>query len=74
MAKHRYTKEEVKKWYQEHHTVIYFNKDDRNVFVRKAYGIGFRFNYANPIAWMIIVILIAFIVSVFVFRDFYAGL
>lgn len=74
MGKHRYTKEEVKKWYQDHHTVIYFNKDDKNVMVRKAYGYGLKFNYANPISWVIIAILLAIIVIIIFFPQLYMNL
>lgn len=61
MAKRKWTNEEVKAYRNEHGGVGYFNKEDSNIFVPKAYGFGSTINLGNPIAWIIILILAGFI-------------
>ena len=40
MKKRKWTQNEVREWLKKHHTFIYFNPNDKNIFVRKYYGIG----------------------------------
>jgi uncharacterized membrane protein len=47
--------------------IFYYNKDDSNFLVPKAYGIGRTFNFANQISWFFILVIIGLIV----FRKFY---
>jgi uncharacterized membrane protein len=47
--------------------IFYYNKEDSNFLVPKAYGIGRTFNFANPISWVFILVIIGLIV----FRKFY---
>jgi uncharacterized membrane protein len=62
MAKHPYSEVEVAEWRKQHRVFIYFNMDDSNFMVPKSYGFGKTFNWANPVSWVITVVLIAFIV------------
>lgn len=39
--------------------VIYHNKDDSSIFVPKRYGVGYTFNYAHPVAWVILASLLS---------------
>ena len=38
-----------------HHALIYFNPSDKNLFVRKYYGIGWIMNLGNPWAYVIVI-------------------
>lgn len=63
MAKHKYSKEEVAEWREEHHGVFYFNRDDSNLFVPKRYTFGFSPNFAHPAAWVTVIVVIGIIVT-----------
>jgi uncharacterized membrane protein len=69
MAKHRYTEEEVAEWRKAHGSFLYFNKDDSNFMVPKAYGFGRTFNWANPVSWLVGAALAAFIIYMLFFRN-----
>ena len=69
MAKRKWTMEEIDGYRKEHGSFFYFNKEDANFLVPKAFGIGRTLNWANPISWVIIVLIIAYIVL----RRFIAG-
>ena len=58
MAKRKWTNEEIKKWREDNGQMLYFNKEDANIFVPKAYGVGFSLNFANPIAYIAIVVIV----------------
>lgn len=68
MAKHQYTPEEVAEWRKQHGSVAYFNKDDSNIMVPKAYGFGRTFNWAHPISWVVAAALIAFLTYTLIIR------
>ncbi|WP_456274709.1 DUF1648 domain-containing protein [Bacillus sp. AK031] len=36
--------------------LFYFNREDSSVFVEKRFGIGYTINFANPIAYLIVVV------------------
>ena len=38
--------------------VIYFNRDDPAVMVEKRSGIGYTVNFAHPVAWVIVLLLV----------------
>ena len=38
--------------------VFYFNRDDPSVMVEKRFGIGYTLNFAHPVAWVIILLLV----------------
>lgn len=63
MAKRKWTKEEIESYRKEHGFFAYFNKEDSNLFVPKQYGIGRTMNWANPISWIFIIIIILIIVA-----------
>jgi Predicted membrane protein len=68
MAKRKFSNEEVKQWQKEHNQyLIYFNKNDSNLFVRRynfISGNGGTLNLAHPGAWVIIVVLAGVILTV----------
>ena len=47
MKKRKWTQKEVREWFKKHHTFIYFNPNDKNIFVRKDYGVGWIMNCGN---------------------------
>lgn len=44
--------------------VFYFNRDDPSVMVEKRFGIGYTMNFAHPMAWVLIAILVLIPVAV----------
>ena len=64
MAKRKWTKEEILEWRRDNQQTLYFNKEDSNIFVPKAIGIGFSFNFANPLAYVTIVVIVAIILII----------
>lgn len=62
MSKRKWSKEDIQEFRKIHGSPFYYNKDDSNLFVPKAYGIGRTINWANPIAWVVAFTIIAFII------------
>lgn len=62
MARRKWAKEEIEDYRKEHEAFFYCNKQDSNFLVPKAFGIGFTVNWANPIAWILILAIIALII------------
>ena len=63
LEKRKYTPEEVEEWRQQKgRRLAYFNKEDTNMLVPKAYGFGWTFNWANPLTWLFGAVLILIIV------------
>ena len=63
MGRKKYTEDEIEEYRKKiNRRVFYFNKEDSNILVPKAYGYGFTVNWANPITWVLILVVIAFIV------------
>lgn len=63
MARRKWTKKEIEDYRKKQDTLFYFNKEDSNILVPKAFGIGRTFNWANPISWVFILAIICFIAS-----------
>ena len=47
----------------------YFNASDRRLLVPKRYGLGWTLNFAHPLAWPVMLVLLAPIALIFVFRS-----
>lgn len=62
MAKHRYTREEIAEWREKNRSFLYCNTDDSNFVVPKQFGIGWTFNWAHPLAWLVGAAIMALIV------------
>lgn len=67
MAKRKWTKKEIEEFRNKRGAFFYYNKEDSNFLVPKAYGIGRTVNWANPISWLLALAIIGFIV----FRIFF---
>jgi uncharacterized membrane protein len=67
MAKRKWTKKEIEEYRKKQDSYFYCNKEDSNFLVPKAFGIGFTLNWANPISWVLILVVIGLIV----FRKYY---
>lgn len=59
MSKRRWTNEEIAEYRKAHDGFGYSNKEDSRIIVPKAFGIGFTFNWGNPLAYVAIVAIIA---------------
>ena len=46
---------------------FYYNSDDSSLFVEKRYGLGWTINFAKPLAWLIILLILLMIALVVVF-------
>ncbi|KLU65289.1 hypothetical protein DEAC_c28410 [Desulfosporosinus acididurans] len=55
MSRRKWTNEEIEE-YRKEHGAIYYNKEDSNIFVPKALGIGWTLNWANPISLVLILV------------------
>jgi uncharacterized membrane protein len=62
MSKRKWSKEEVEEYRKRQGAFFYYNKKDSNLFVPKEIGIGWTFNWANPISWFLILLIIYLIV------------
>lgn len=65
MQKRKWTDEEVDEFRKAHGAFFYFNKEDSNFLVPKAkhfgLGAGWTFNWANPITWVFIAVILGLI-------------
>lgn len=68
MERKKWTADEVAQWRKEHRRIGYFNKQDRNIFVSKSYGIGLTLNWGNPLSWILTGAIIAIIIIIRVLR------
>jgi len=62
MERRKWTKEEIKEYRKTNGFLFYYNKEDSNFLVPKAYGIGRTFNWSNPISWFFVLVIIGIIV------------
>jgi uncharacterized membrane protein len=61
MSKRKWTIDEIDKYRKEKKSLFYFNKEDGNLIVPKAFGRGRTFNWANPLSWLFMVVLFLFL-------------
>ncbi|MDQ0201097.1 DUF5808 domain-containing protein [Neobacillus ginsengisoli] len=62
MARRKWTNEEIEEYRKKKGYFFYYNKEDSNFLVPKAFGFGRTVNWANPIAWIFILAIIGVIV------------
>jgi uncharacterized membrane protein len=62
MTRRKWTKEEIEEYRKVQGAFFYYNKEDSNFLVPKAFGIGRTVNWANPISWVFALAIIGFIV------------
>jgi Predicted membrane protein len=62
MEKRKWNKEEIEEYRKNRGAFFYCNKEDSNFLIPKAYGIGFTVNWANPVTWVIVVVIIGLII------------
>lgn len=63
MVRRKWTKEEIQEYRKTNGAFYYYNKEDSNFLVPKAYGIGSTVNWANPITWILILVIIGVILA-----------
>lgn len=52
MEKRKWTKAEVDEWMRKHDAFVYYNPSDKNIFVRKRFGIGWTLNLGNFMSYV----------------------
>lgn len=62
MARRKWTRLEIEAFRKKHGQGFYYNKEDSNILVPKSFGIGRTFNWANPISWVVMAVLIGFLI------------
>ena len=62
MTKRKWSKKEIEEYRRIHGGIIYYNDEDSNFFVPKAFGFGLTVNFANPIVGIFVIAIILFIV------------
>lgn len=62
MARRKCEKGKIEKYREIKCAFFYYNNEDSNLFVPKLYGIGWTVNWANPISWVIILIIIILVI------------
>jgi len=67
LTKRKWTNEEIQEYRKKKGAFLYYNREDSNILVPKAFGIGWTVNWANPISWIFILAILVFIFS----RKFY---
>lgn len=64
MNKHKYSLEELTEWHREHGVrFIYYNPDDSNIIIRKTSGLGYTLNFARPLSFVIIGLILGAIIA-----------
>lgn len=57
-AKRNWSPEEVQSWYRDTNAFTYCNPADRNLAVRKPNRRGLTVNWANPMAWLLLALIL----------------
>jgi uncharacterized membrane protein len=61
MARRKWTNDEIIEYRKMHGAFFYYNKEDSNLFVPKYIGVGITINWANPLAWIVIIAILLLI-------------
>lgn len=61
MSKRKWTKGEIDEYRKMKSPFFYYNKEDSNFLVPKAFGIGWTVNWANPISWFFVIIIVGIV-------------
>jgi uncharacterized membrane protein len=67
MARHKYTKDEQLRYYNEHCQTFYFNPDDSNITVPKVSGLGYSLNFAHPLSYVILGLILGVVIASLIF-------
>ncbi len=59
--KRKWTEKEIRQWYQDTGRITYSNCLDQNVVVHKPNGLGWTVNWANPMSYLLQLVLAAVI-------------
>lgn len=60
MKKRKWTQQEVSSYMKRHNAFIYFNPNDKNLFVRNRFGIGWTANLGNPVLYILLLVVFLF--------------
>ncbi len=63
-GKRKWTKEEVRQWYQDTGAFTYANPDDLNIVVKKPRSEGLTVNWANPKTYLLLSAILAVVFAV----------
>ncbi len=62
MGKRKWSNQEVAEYRGKTGAFFYFNKEDSNIFVPKSSSFGWTMNFANPVSWILIAVVIAVVI------------
>jgi uncharacterized membrane protein len=62
MAKRKWSYKEVEEFRKANGSLFYFNREDSNILVPKAFEIGRTVNWANPVTWVFISPIVCFVI------------
>lgn len=69
MSRRKWSQQEIELWRKEHDGLGYANREDKNLIVPKAIGLGWTLNWGNPWSWVIIAAVVGMIVYSTLFRQ-----
>lgn len=61
MAKRKWARDEIEEYRKKKGKFFYYNKEDSNFLVPKAFGIGWTVNWANPITWVFVLVIVGIV-------------
>jgi uncharacterized membrane protein len=54
MNKRKWTSEEIRQFRSKNNKILYFNKEDANIFVPKLSGGGWTLNFSNRLSYLVL--------------------
>ncbi|MEH7414948.1 DUF5808 domain-containing protein [Neobacillus drentensis] len=68
MGKRKWSNKEIEEFRKRNGKFVYYNKEDANLFVPKALGFGWTLNWANPLSWLVILLIFGIIIFRHIFK------
>ena len=69
MVRRKWSKEEIDEYRNTKGGIFYCNKEDSNFIIPKKLGIGWTFNWSNPISWICALAIVGVIIIISMFSN-----
>jgi uncharacterized membrane protein len=69
MARRKWSQEEIDEFRNMKGSIFYCNKEDSNFVISRKLGIGWSFNWANPISWVFTLAIFAVVIITSIFFE-----